>query len=166
MRNSDNYGEITRKAKVKHGIWTGVKYFFLALWAIIVLFPFYWMVLTSLKDYGAYNSEYIPKFFTLYPTLANYAEAFTAVPLARYFMNTLLFTVVTTALMLIVITLAAFAFARLEFRGTPASVTAIEFGAFMGCDNLRYVLATGNKITTLGDNLFGDGVPSKLIYKK
>ena len=48
----------------------------------------------------------------------------------------------------------------------PASVTAIEFGAFMGCDNLRYVLATGNKITTLGDNLFGDGVPSKLIYKK
>ena len=45
----------------------------------------------------------------------------------------------------------------------PASVTAIEFGAFMGCDNLRYVLATGNKITTLGDNLFGDGVPSKLI---
>ena len=33
-------------------------------------------------------------------------------------------------------------------------------------NNLRYVLATGNKITTLGDNLFGDGVPSKLIYKK
>lgn len=48
----------------------------------------------------------------------------------------------------------------------PAGVTAIEFGAFMGCDNLRHVLATGNKITTLGDSLFGDGVPSKLIYKK
>lgn len=48
----------------------------------------------------------------------------------------------------------------------PASVTAIEYGAFMGCDNLRYVQALGNKITTLGDNLFGDGVPSKLIYKK
>ena len=48
----------------------------------------------------------------------------------------------------------------------PASVTAIEFGAFMGCDNLRYVLATGDKITTLGDNLFGEGVPSKLVYKK
>ena len=125
MRNSDNYGEITRKMKIQHGIWTGVKYFFLALWAIIVLFPFYWMVLTSLKDYGAYNSEYIPKFFTLYPTLANYAEAFTAVPLARYFMNTLLFTVVTTALMLIVITLAAFAFARLEFRGKRVAFTLL-----------------------------------------
>ena len=48
----------------------------------------------------------------------------------------------------------------------PASVTAIEFGAFMGCDNLRFVLATGDKITTLGDELFGNGVPSKLIYKK
>lgn len=48
----------------------------------------------------------------------------------------------------------------------PASVTAIEFGAFMGCDNLRHVVAKGNNITTLGDNLFGDGVPSKLIYKK
>lgn len=48
----------------------------------------------------------------------------------------------------------------------PASVTAIEFGAFMGCDNLRYVLAKGNKITTLGDELFGSGMPSKLIYNK
>lgn len=46
----------------------------------------------------------------------------------------------------------------------PAGVTAIEYGAFMGCDNLRHVVATGNKITTLGDNLFGDG-KNKLIYK-
>ena len=46
----------------------------------------------------------------------------------------------------------------------PPSVTAIEYGAFIGCDNLRYVLATGNKITTLGDNLFGEG-KDKLINK-
>ncbi|WP_321330752.1 leucine-rich repeat domain-containing protein [uncultured Bacteroides sp.] len=46
----------------------------------------------------------------------------------------------------------------------PSSVTAIEYGAFMGCDKLHYVVATGNKITTLGDNLFGDE-NSKLIYK-
>ena len=46
----------------------------------------------------------------------------------------------------------------------PPTVTAIEYGAFMGCNNLRYVLATGNKISTLGDNLFGEG-KSKLIYK-
>lgn len=48
----------------------------------------------------------------------------------------------------------------------PANVTAIEYGAFMGCDNLRHVVASGNKITTLGDNLFGEGVQSKLIYRK
>ena len=117
MQRNDDYTEINRRYKIKHGIWTGVKYAFLGLWAIIVLFPFYWMVLTSVKDYGAYNSEYIPKFFTLSPTLENYVEAFTQVPLSRYFLNTLLFTVITTALMLVVITLAAYAFARLEFKG-------------------------------------------------
>ena len=46
----------------------------------------------------------------------------------------------------------------------PSGVTAIEYGAFMGCDNLRHVLATGDKITTLGDNLFGNG-KDKLIYR-
>ena len=75
------------------------------------------MILTSVKSYGAYNSEYIPKFYTLSPTTANYIQAFTAVPLARYFLNTLIFTVVTTGLMMIVVIFAAFAFARLQFRG-------------------------------------------------
>ena len=46
----------------------------------------------------------------------------------------------------------------------PSGVTAIEYGAFMGCDNLRHVLATVNKITTLGDNLFGND-KDKLIYR-
>lgn len=47
----------------------------------------------------------------------------------------------------------------------PSGVTAIEYGAFIGCDNLRHVMATGDKITTLGDNLFGES-KDKLIYKK
>ena len=92
-------------------------YVFLTLWALMVLFPFYWMLLTSVKSYSAYNSEYIPKFFTLSPTLQNYVDAFTLVPLARYFTNTIIFTLATTALMMLVIVPAAFAFARLEFRG-------------------------------------------------
>lgn len=69
------------------------------------------------KSYGSYNAEYIPKFFTLSPTLQNYVDAFTTVSLGRYLWNTLFFTVVTTAIMLVVITLAAFAFARLNFAG-------------------------------------------------
>ena len=92
-------------------------YVFLVIWAVIVLFPFYWMVLTSVKSFASYNSEYIPRFFTTEPTLQNYADAFTTVPLGRYFLNTLIFTVATTGLMMLVIVPAAFAFARLEFRG-------------------------------------------------
>ena len=92
-------------------------YFFLIVWALIVLFPFYWMVLTSVKSFASYNSEYIPRFFTTEPTLQNYADAFTTVPLGRYFLNTLIFTVATTGLMMLVIVPAAFAFARLEFKG-------------------------------------------------
>ena len=92
-------------------------YVFLVIWAVIVLFPFYWMVLTSVKSFASYNSEYIPRFFTTEPTLQNYADAFTTVPLGRYFLNTLIFTVATTGLMMLVIVPAAFAFARLEFKG-------------------------------------------------
>ena len=94
-----------------------LKYLLLVVWAVLVLFPFYWMLLTSVKGYGAYNSEYIPKFYTLSPTIANYVTAFTAVPLARYFANTFIFTVVTTFIMMFVVILAAFAFARLDFKG-------------------------------------------------
>lgn len=101
----------------------GLVYFLLSLWGLFVLFPFYWMILTSLKDYGAYNAESIPRFFTMSPTLENYGKAFTAVPLGSYFLNTVIFTVVTTALMLIVTIPAAFAFARLEFRGKDALFT-------------------------------------------
>ena len=92
-------------------------YVFLAIWAVIVLFPFYWMVLTSVKSFASYNSEYIPRFYAAQPTLQNYADAFTTVPLGRYFLNTLIFTVATTGLMMLVIVPAAFAFARLEFKG-------------------------------------------------
>ena len=92
-------------------------YLLLGVWAVVVLFPFYWMLLTSVKDYGSYNAEHIPTFFTLSPTLQNYRDAFTSVPLGRYLLNTVFFAVVTTALMVVVITLSAYAFARMEFRG-------------------------------------------------
>ncbi len=111
--------ETTHKKTGKNGgrILRVLTYMLLAFWGLVVLFPFYWMVLTSIKSYGAYNSEYVPKLYTLSPTLQNYADAFTAVPLARYFANTVFFTAATTALMLAVTVLAAYAFARLNFRG-------------------------------------------------
>lgn len=109
--------EREKKAAGKRKARNGILYGLLGLWALVVLFPFYWMLLTSVKSYSAYNSEYIPRLYTLSPTLQNYADAFSAVPLAGYFVNTIIFTVVTTALMLVVTILAAFAFARLEFKG-------------------------------------------------
>ena len=99
------------------GAWKTGVYVLLVFWALMVLFPFYWMLLTSVKSYGSYNAEYVPKLFTLSPTLQNYVDAFQAVPLGQYFLNTVIFTLLTTGIMLVVTVLAAFAFARLNFRG-------------------------------------------------
>lgn len=122
-------------------------YVLLTIWAVMVLFPFYWMVLSSLKSYSAYNSEFIPKFYTVNPTFQNYIDAFTQVPLARYFLNTLIFTVITTAVMMVVTVLAAFAFARLEFRGKNLLFTL--FLALMMIPNELVIITNFTTITNL-----------------
>ena len=111
------------QAKLGSGLRKGAVYALLGFWALMVLFPFYWMLLTSVKSYGSYNAEYVPKLFTLSPTLQNYVDAFQAVPLGRYSLNTIVFTVITTGIMLVVTVLAAFAFARLNFRGKDLAFT-------------------------------------------
>lgn len=147
MENGTDYGKIEKSAKTRKTVVRVITYVLLALWAVIVLFPFYWMILTSLKSYSAYNSEYIPKFYTLSPTLQNYAEAFTAVPLLRYFANTAIFTVLTTAIMLVVITLAAFAFARLEFKGK--NIAFVLFLSLMMIPNELVIITNFVTITNL-----------------
>ena len=147
MEKRTDYAKIEKAARIRENVGKGLTYAFLAVWALIVLFPFYWMVLTSIKSYGAYNAEYIPKFFTLKPTFDNYIEAFTAVPLAKYFFNTILFAVLTTAIMLVVITLAAFAFARLEFRGK--NLAFVLFLSMMMIPNELVVITNFVTITNL-----------------
>ena len=115
MEKQQKFARIEKNARVRKSVRNVIVYTFLTLWAIMVLFPFYWMLLTSVKSYGSYNSEYIPKLFTLAPTFKNYIDAFTAVPLASYFGNTVIFTLATTAIMLVVTVLAAFSFARLSY---------------------------------------------------
>lgn len=117
MEQSFDFERLQGRALRRRRILRVLTYLLLGVWAVVVLFPFYWMLLTSVKDYGAYNAEHIPTFFTLSPTLQNYRDAFTSVPLGRYLANTVFFAVVTTALMVVVITLSAYAFARMEFRG-------------------------------------------------
>ena len=112
-----DYERIERPAYLRKRVGTALLYALLTFWAFVVLFPFYWMLLSSVKSYSAYNSEWVPKLYTTDPTLENYRTAFTAVPLGGYFVNTIVFTLGTTALMLMVTVLAAYAFSRLQFRG-------------------------------------------------
>ena len=144
----DEIRELERKSRVRNTAWTIVIFDLLIIWGIIVLFPFYWMLLTSVKSYAAYNAEYIPQFFTLTPTLENYIQAFTAVPLARYFVNTIIFTVVTTALMMIVVVFSAFAFSRLEFKGKDLVFTL--FLSLMMIPNELVIITNFVTITNAG----------------
>lgn len=148
MKMNTSYSAIAKKTKTKNVILKTFTYFCLSLWALIVLFPFYWMLLTSIKSYSVYNSEYVPKFFTLTPTFSNYINAFTEVELGKYLLNTVVFTVITTAAMLIVILFAAFAFARLEFKGKKLVFTF--FLALMMIPNELVIITNFNTITTSG----------------
>ena len=121
-----DYEKESLRLKRRGTLRRAITYALLGLWALIVLFPFYWMLLTSIKSYSAYNAEYIPSFFTSSPTLQNYVDAFTTVNLARYFTNTVVFTLATTAIMMVVIIFAAYAFARLDFPGRD-----LVFGLFL-----------------------------------
>ena len=139
--------KIERRAATRSAVKNSITYTLLSLWAILVLFPFYWMLLTSIKGYGAYNAEYIPKFYTLAPTIQNYIDAFTTVSLGRYFLNTTVFTVITTVTMLIVIVPAAFAFARLNFRGK--NVVFVLFLSLMMIPNEMMIITNFTTITNL-----------------
>lgn len=148
MKRNTSYSALARKSAAKSILSKTVTYLCLSFWALIVLFPFYWMLLTSVKGYSAYSSEYTPKFFTLAPTVDNYVNAFTEVALGKYLLNTVIFTLVTTFAMLVVILFAAFAFARLEFRGKKLVFTL--FLALMMIPNELVIITNFNTITTAG----------------
>ena len=99
-------------------------YAFLLLMALIVLFPFYWMIISSLKSLAEYRQA-IPTFWPKQVHFENYSEAFTTANLGRLFMNTLYVGLVSTLLSLVITVLSAFAFARLEFKGKEALFSAL-----------------------------------------
>ena len=146
-RNLD-FDRIKKNSARRAAVLKFFTYLLLAVWAVMVLFPFYWMLLTSIKSYGSYNSEWIPKFYATNPTLENYESAFTAVPLGKYILNTVIFTGVTTALMIGVIVFAAFAFAKLEFKGRDLVFTG--FLALMMIPNELVIITNFQTITNLG----------------
>ncbi len=145
MNNLDNVKIKSKLVRALRG--TGL-YLVLSFWAAIVLFPFYWMVLTSIKSYGSYNAEYVPKFYATNPTAANYVDAFDKVNLASYFVNTLIFTVATTAIMMMVIIFAAYAFARLKFKGK--NILFAFFLSLMMIPNELVIITNFVTITNMG----------------
>ena len=100
-------------------------YLFLGIMALIVLFPFYWMIISSLKSLEEYRFN-IPTFWPKVVVLKNYAEAFTEANLGKLFLNTAYVGIVSTVLSLVITVLSAFAFARLEFKGKD-----LMFGALL-----------------------------------
>ena len=101
-----------------------VTYAFLGVMALIILFPFYWMIISSLKTLAEYRQA-VPTFWPNEIMWGNYAEAWGAASLGRLFMNTLYVGVVSTLLSLVITVLSAFAFARLEFKGKDAMFAAL-----------------------------------------
>ena len=123
MRDRDMQ-QVSALARVGKGMSMTVTYAFLLIMALIVLFPFYWMIISSLKSLEEYRLN-VPTFFPRQILLSNYAEAFTTASLGRLFYNTMIVGVVSTILSLIITVLSAFAFARLEFKGRDAMFGAL-----------------------------------------
>ena len=147
MEGSLDYKKIREREEQRKKVKKILTYAFLGLWALIVLFPFYWMILSSIKSTGAYNAELTPQFITLSPTIENYLTAFTKGSLLDYFFNTIVFTVVTTALMLVIIIPAAFAFARLDFKGK--NLLFVIFLSLMMIPNELVIITNFVTITNL-----------------
>lgn len=99
-------------------------YIFLIAVAICVLFPFYWMINSSLKTLTEYRMS-VPTFWPKQVMLSNYVEAFNTASLGRLFLNTAFVGIVSTILSLIITVLSAFAFARLEFKGKNLMFAAL-----------------------------------------
>ncbi len=107
---------VTARSRIGSTVVKAFTYLFLIVMAVIVLFPFYWMIISSLKTLAEYKWAK-PSFWPQTVMWSNYAEAFTTANLGRLFTNTVIVGVISTLLSLVITVLTAFAFARLEFKG-------------------------------------------------
>ena len=119
-----NMQQVSIKQKVGKFLVKFALYAFLVSMALIVLFPFYWMIISSLKSLNEYN-QVVPTLFPKKILLSNYAMAFGTANLGRLFLNTVYVGLVSTLLSLVITVLSAFAFARLEFKGKDAMFGAL-----------------------------------------
>ncbi len=124
VMQEQNLRQVTGKQLAVKAIVKFITYAFLLVMALIVLFPFYWMIISSLKTEAEYRQT-IPTFWPQVMMFSNYVDAFNTASLGNLFMNTLFVGVVSTLLSLVITVLSAFAFARLEFKGKDTMFGAL-----------------------------------------
>ena len=139
--------KVTSKQKVVKIAVKVLIYAFLITMAIIIIFPFYWMLISSVKSLEEYKFA-VPTLFPQKILLSNYAEAFTTANLGRLFLNTLYVGLVSTLLSLVITVLSAFAFARLEFKGKNALFAALL--ATMMIPGELFTITNYETVTKLG----------------
>lgn len=122
-------------------------YLFLLVMAVIVLFPFYWMINSSLKSLTEYRMS-TPTFWPNRVLWTNYVDAFQTANLGRLFLNTAYVGLVSTILSLIITILSAFAFARLEFKGKDLMFSALL--ATMMIPGELFTITNYSTVTNLG----------------
>ena len=146
MHDKDMQKESSRQKVVRAVVKVGVYAFLLAM-ALIVLFPFYWMIISSVKSLAEYRLS-VPTFWPKTILLSNYVDAFTTANLGRLFLNTMYVGLVSTVLSLIITVLSAFAFARLEFKGRDAMFGALL--ATMMIPGELFTITNYSTVTNLG----------------
>ncbi len=142
-----NMQQVSLQQKLVKGLVKFFVYAFLIVMALIVLFPFYWMIISSLKTLEEYRLN-VPTFFPKTIMLSNYADAFTTASLGRLFLNTMYVGIVSTILSLIITVLSAFAFARLEFKGKDLMFSALL--ATMMIPGELFTITNYSTVTRLG----------------
>ncbi len=142
-----NMQQVSFRQKIVKGAMKFLVYAFLIIMALIVLFPFYWMIISSLKTLDEYRLN-VPTFFPKMIMLSNYVDAFTTASLGRLFLNTMYVGVVSTILSLVITVLSAFAFARLEFKGKDLMFSALL--ATMMIPGELFTITNYSTVTRLG----------------
>ncbi|MDD6682935.1 MAG: carbohydrate ABC transporter permease [Clostridiales bacterium] len=145
--HAKDMGKESSRSRVMGILVQVLTYAFLLLMALIVLFPFYWMIISSLKNLDEYRLN-TPTFWPRVIMLSNYLEAFTAAKLGRLFLNTMYVGLVSTLLSLVITVLSAFAFARLEFKGKNALFAALL--ATMMIPGELFTITNYQTVTTFG----------------
>lgn len=107
---------IKRSQRIGHIVMMVITYAFILFLALVMIFPFYWMIITSLKQ----RSEIVATTQTFFPTIvmwSNYVYVFQVFDFGTYMINTIVVAIFSTIGTLLTTIFAAFAFARLKFKG-------------------------------------------------